>query len=183
MSATDFGRDPIGLSHWWRCRPGGAIRRVVDAGNVIVYGVDDRFGSLWRSVEGPGARRVVSPALAEEAACRLLRTGSWNVRRPAAESSRQKDDVGGPSEEREPRPYGRRHGEPGAPSQGPILAVFIPLRRLQADLEIGAGQHLCWLPRSPARRPTSSYLLNDRIRAEDVGLRVRPLPERRAVRF
>ncbi len=156
-------------------------------GQVVVYGVDDRF---WRfhavpGIEGPGDRDAfLSPALARELGAGTGEAVLVRIQRPSAiplESVHgRKDDLG-----RTLRLTVRSVLAPGAlgefslrPQQGDVRAVFVPLLRLQTDLEI-PGRVNALLVSGPA------VDLEDRVRShaslEDLGFRLRTLDARRAI--
>jgi putative ABC transport system permease protein len=116
-------------------------------GNVRVYGVDDRFWTFHgvTGVTGPADREaLISPALAREIGAAADEAILVRVERPSdipLESLHgRKDDVG-----RTIRSIVRgvvsveKMGEFSLePQQGDVRAVFLPLSRLQQELELGS---------------------------------------------
>ena len=168
-------------------------------GNVAVYGVDDRF---WRfhqmdGVSGPADRDAyLSPALAADLAAGEGATLLVRLQRPSAipiESLHaRKDDLG-----RTVRVSVKRVLPPSTvgefslrPQQGDVRALFVPLARLQRDLEIPgrintilaalAGETSRVTDRAGALRALQAAV-SERAALEDLGMRVRPLAGPRAV--
>lgn len=161
--------------------------------NVAVYGVDDRFWQfhgLDAEVTGPGERDAfISPALARDAG--LVEGGVALVRlqRPAdvpLESLHgRKDDVGRTvrltvSRILPPETLGEFSLQM---QQGDVRAVFVPLERLQADLEVPGRINAVLLAAASGESGLAG--IEDAVRRhvtlDDVGLRVRPLADRHAV--
>ena len=114
------------------------------ASGVQVYGVDDRF---WRfhgvATSGPSGRdALVSPALASDIGAAAGRTLLVRLERPSAipiESLHARKDQGG----RTVRVNVRAIVGPDVfgefslrPQQGAVRAIFVPLSRLQQDLDL-----------------------------------------------
>ena len=163
-------------------------------GQVLVYGVDDRFWAFHGAdVTGPGERDAyLSGPLARELAVAAGDAVLVRVQRPSEiplESVHgRKDDVG-----RTMRVTVRAVLGSGSlgefslrPQQGEVRAVFVPLARLQADLEIpGRVNALLVSDLSRAEPRGSRADLESRVRAsatiEDVGLKVRSREGPRAI--
>jgi ABC-type lipoprotein release transport system permease subunit len=138
------------------------------AANVTVYGVDERF---WQ-FNGVTAEADVqiSPALAKAIGAEKGDAVLIRVEKPSAipmESLHgRKDDPGKTLRFN----IGAIGGEFALrPTQGDVLAVFIPLRRLQRDLQ------------EPNRVNTlllaSANFPQDKVTLDDLGIRVRALPD------
>ena len=176
---------PIVIAQGFVTRQSGSQR----AGQVAVYGVDDRF---WRfhqvtGVDGPDDREaLVSPALAKELGAQPGGTILVRLQRPTDIPMEslfgRKEDLG-----RTVRLTVRAVVSPGSlgefslqPRQGEVRAVFIPLARLQQELEVkGRVNALLVAARSPADEGTTDALqtaVRSEARLEDLGLRVRQLP-------
>ena len=155
-------------------------------GQVLVYGVDDRFWTFHGvDVKGPADRDAyVSPPLARELAVEAGDALLVRVPRPSEiplESVHgRKDEVG-----RTMRVTVRAVLPPESlgefslgPQQGEVRAVFVPLARLQADLEIPGRVNALLVSNPPSD-------LESRVRAkatlEDVGLKVRSRENPRAI--
>ncbi len=184
FAARFTGIAPIVIAQGFVTTQSGTQR----AGQVAVYGVDDRF---WRfhqvtGVERPGDRdALVSPALAKEVGVEPGGTILVRLQRPTdipIESLfGRKEDLG-----RTLRLTVRAVVSPDSlgefslqPRQGEVRAVFVPLPRLQQELEVkGRVNALLVAARSPADEGTTDALLTavrSEARLEDLGLRLRPL--------
>ena len=171
-------------------REQGSGRR---AGGVRVYGVDDRF---WRfhgvsGISGVGARdAVVNAALAEEIGVVADSAILVRVQRPSdipLESLQgDRDDLG-----RTLR-LTVRGVVPSAAlgdfsldqQQGAVLAVFVPLSRLQEELEVGGRANLLLVSAKDDQKsaaPALESLVRTAAGLEDVGLKVRTTEAGRAV--
>ncbi|HEX5110291.1 MAG TPA: FtsX-like permease family protein [Vicinamibacterales bacterium] len=154
------------------------------AGQVAVYGVDDRF---WRfhgvSVSGPADREAfISPALAGQLGSPLHASILVRVQRPTdvpLESLHgRKDDVG-----RTLRltiagilPASSLGEFSLEPQQADVVAVFVPLSRLQQEIET-AGRVNTLLVSSAGRADAGDRTLEDLVRAhttlDDFGLTIK----------
>jgi putative ABC transport system permease protein len=149
------------------------------AANVSVYGVDERF---WRfhGVNPQGSTEAhISAALARELGARSGDAVLVRVEKPSAipmESLHgRKDDpgrtvrfnVGAVLDSKQLGEFALR------PTQGDVYAIFVPLRRLQRDLQQQNRVNTLLL--------TSSIFPKDKVTLDDLGIRVRPLPDRNAV--
>ncbi|HEY6359594.1 MAG TPA: ABC transporter permease [Vicinamibacterales bacterium] len=181
--ATDLAATPIVMVQGFVTGQESG-RRV---GGVWVYGVDDRF---WRfhgvpGITGPGERDAfLSPALARELGAASGEAVLVRVQRPSdipLESVHgRKDDLG-----RTLRLIVRSVLAPEAlgefslrPQQGDVRAVFVPLSRLQSDLEI-AGRVNALLTSGSAA--DVEQLVRTRASPDDLGLRLRTLDARGAI--
>jgi ABC-type lipoprotein release transport system permease subunit len=154
---------------------------------VQVYGVDDRFWRFHRidRVRGPAARDVlVSAALARDLGAGAGATLLLRVQRPSAiplESLHaRKDDLGRTLRltVRAVLPSSDLGEFSLQPQQGAVRAVFVPLRRLQQDLELGDRVNAL-LVSSKSDRRTGVDQLEALIRRhaalEDLGMDLRVL--------
>jgi putative ABC transport system permease protein len=147
-------------------------------GQVLVYGVDDRFWTFHQvDVAGPADREAfLSTALARELGVAAGDAVLVRVQLPSAiplESVHgRKDDVGRTMRLTVGSVLGSESlGEFSLrPQQGEVRAVFVPLERLQGDLEI-RGRVNALLVSDPPRDFESRVRASATI--EDVGLRVR----------
>jgi ABC-type lipoprotein release transport system permease subunit len=181
---------PIVMAQGFVTRQGGDQR----AGQVAIYGVDDRF---WRfhhvsGVEGPDDREAfISPALAEELDVQAQGTILVRLQRPTdipIESLfGRKEDLG-----RTVRLTVRAVVSPDSmgefslqPRQGQIRAVFVPLVRLQQELEVtGRVNGLLVAAKLPSDEGAINALeaaVRSQARLEDLGLRLRQLADRPAL--
>jgi ABC-type lipoprotein release transport system permease subunit len=167
------------------------------ASRVLVYGVDDRFwqfhGAMAPVRQDPSAlgEAAMSAALASEIGAAIGGAVLLRVERPSAvpiESLHgRKDDIGrsmrltvgailGPAQ----------LGEFSlSPQQGRVLAVFVPLERLQQELDLDGRVNTLLVSEPPAgsihpagRTPASllEQLVRKRAALEDSGLTVRVVP-------
>jgi ABC-type lipoprotein release transport system permease subunit len=163
------------------------------AGQVLVYGVDDRF---WRfhgvtSVSGPeGREALLSPALAEELNARQGTVLLVRVQRPSAIPLEtlhgRKEDLG------QTLRVTMRAVVPGESlgefslraQQGEIRALFVPLRMLQRELGLENRVNTL-LVSARDENPTASTatlegIVRSRFEPEDAGLTLRLLESRHA---
>jgi ABC-type lipoprotein release transport system permease subunit len=162
------------------------------AGQVRVYGVDDRFWQFHGvgSVTGPGDRdALISPALAEELGAEAGVTILVRVQRPSdvpLESLHaRKENLGRTlrATVRAVLPRERLGEFSLEAQQGEIRAVFLPLTLLQRELEVGSRVNALLVSaksQSAAAAPLEK-LLRSRIELEDLGLKLRVLEARNAI--
>ena len=178
------------------------------AGQVRVYGVDDRF---WRfhgvtALGGPTDRglqpaqgipslsrgdALISPALATELGAGEGSTILVRVQRPSAiplESIHgRKEDVGRTIRAAVRAVVPREMlGEFSLqPQQGDVRAVFLPLARVQNDLEVGGRVNALLTSARPESAAVAANalkrLIQSKAELEDVGLKLRLLNARQAV--
>ncbi|HEV2985491.1 MAG TPA: hypothetical protein VGX46_13950, partial [Vicinamibacterales bacterium] len=152
------------------------------ASRVQVYGIDDRFWRFHGRREGrrpEGREALVSQALASDIGVTVGGALVLRVERPSAipiESIHgRKDDAGramrltvraiiGPADLGE---FSLR------PQQGPVRAVFVPLARLQQDLNLLGRVNTLLVSDSGARPAPLESLIRKRFALEDVGLSIR----------
>src|SRR5713226_1047212 len=157
------------------------------ASRVQVYGVDDRFwafhGSTFRGFSRSASRDVLlSPTLARELGSAAGGTVLLRLQRPSAiplESLHgQKDDSGRTVRltVREVLPASRLGEFSLQPQQGDVRAAFVPLARLQQDLDLGDRVNALLVSGKPGGGGDSGHLENlVRLHAtlEDLGLKLR----------
>lgn len=201
----DFSRQfgalcPLLVQEGWLTQPETGRR----AAGVSVYGVDERF---WRfqgvapepdfgSGSRSGRRVLLSPEAARDLGAEagspvLLRLEQpSNVPRDSLHGRRDRVgrtvrlSVGGVLEP-------SRMGEFSlSPRQGPVRAVFVPLRRLQRDLEVPNRVNTLLVSRAgPGRQPIADPAPTDRLSAilrnvyslEDTDLKLRVLDRRQCL--
>lgn len=164
------------------------------AGQVRVYGVDDRFWRFHRvsALGDPtGREALISPALAQELATGAGATVLVRVQRPAdipLESLFGRKDNLGRTLRLEVRAVVPRDmlGEFSLEAQqGDVRAVFVPLARLQQELEIGGRVNVLLVSNAPEMPGSAAGALERLVRShaglDDLGLRVRPIEAHRAV--
>jgi putative ABC transport system permease protein len=167
---------------------GGNVR----AGGVQVYGVDDRF---WRfhgvDLQTPEGNDVLlSQALARELGAEAGETIILRIEKPSevpAESLHgRKDELG-----RTIRFTMRQSLTPGSlgefslrPQQGAVRAIFVPLQRLQRNLEQEGRANVVLLSAKSAGGEsvrTAEKILKEKFSLADLGLKLRILAEKRAL--
>ena len=158
------------------------------AGQVRVYGVDDRF---WRfhgveAARGPqGLDAMLSTALAEELGARIGGTILVRVQRPLdipLESVHgRKDDVGQTLrlDARQILPSSALGDFALDAQQGDVRALVVPLGLLQKELERDGRVNALLVANRPGAEPAASdalpRLVRDQIELADLGLRLRVL--------
>jgi len=166
------------------------------AGKVQVYGVDSRFWTFHgvSSVAGPDDRDAfMSPALAAElfgsSGPGVGRTILVRVQRPSdmpLESLHgRKDDLGRTLRVtvRQVVPAAQMGEFSVDPRQGDVRAVFVPLSRMQRDLEIDGLINAALVSTVPGTDaiPALERMVRSSASLEDIGLRVRTLDARGVV--
>lgn len=163
-----------------------ATRRT--AGRVHVFGIDDRF-LAFHGLAGaaPGAREAwISQALATELDAKVSDVLVLRVAKPTeiplSSIQGRREDVSERFRLTANRIVDRADmGEFSlAPSQGPALAIFVPLSRLQQDLGVDGSANAILIRQAAPRPPPEKALLGEVSRAvstaarlEDLGLRER----------
>jgi putative ABC transport system permease protein len=158
------------------------------AGQVRVYGVDDRF---WRfhgvdAVSGPeGLDALLSPALAEQLGARVGGTVLIRVQRPMdipLESLHGRKDEVGQTLRLDVRQIVAREalGDFALDAQqGGVRAVFVPLAVLQEEIERADRVNALLLSAKPESAADAgdvlARLVRDEVQLADVGLRLRAL--------
>lgn len=165
---------------------GGGAR----AGQVRVYGVDDRFWRFHgRSVDGPaGGGVLLSPALARDLDVAAGDTVLVRVERPSAiplESLHgRKDDLARALRftVRAVLPASMLGEFSLEPQQGEVRAAFVPLRELQDELEVTRLVNTILLSASPDADAEATTALEAAVRRratlEDLGLALTVLGDR-----
>ena len=188
--STSFdGISPIVMTQGFVSRQSGDG----SAGDVRVYGVDDRFWQFHGigSVNGPVNRdAMISPALAEELGAEPGVTILVRVQRPSdvpLESVHaRKEDLGTTLRATVRQVLPRETlGEFSLDAQqGEVRAVFLPLSLLQKELEIGSRVNALLVSSKPgsASGPLEQ-LLRSQFALEDLGLRLRVLEAQKAITF
>jgi putative ABC transport system permease protein len=198
--ATAIAGDPLFATYFSGIAPLIVTEGLVTAqstgarsGGVLVYGIDDRFWQFHQAIDigTLGDREaLVSPALAAETGATAGDAVLVRVQRPSAiplESLHSdKDAVGRTIRLTVARVL---DDEPLAefslrPQQGAVRAVFVPLARLQAELEVGERVNTLVasvLPSSPGTVVEMDRLLREHVAIADVGLKLVPLGDRQAV--
>jgi putative ABC transport system permease protein len=159
------------------------------AGGVQVFGVDDRF---WRfhavaGVDGPAGRATyLSPALAHELGARdgdalLLRVQKPSTV-PAALIQGRRDEPGRGIRLTTARVLSREQlGDfSPRPQQGASRTIFVPLDRLQRDLDLLHRANMLLVARQPHSNVDADRLeqvIAQQADPADLGIRVRPLSE------
>lgn len=154
------------------------------ASGVQIYGVDERF---WRFHQiGAPELPAMSAALAQELGSKAGDSILLRVEKPSAiplESLHgRKEDVGRTLRftAREPLPASDLGEFSLRPQQGPVLAIFVPLRRLARDLGQPDKVNTILISGQSAVAPIQK-LLRERYSLEDLGVTVRTLDANRGV--
>lgn len=161
------------------------------AGAVQVFGVDDRFWSfhLVDGVDGPKGRDAfVSPALARELGASdgdalLLRVQKPSTI-PAALLQGRRSDPGRAIRLSTARVLERSQlGDfSPRPQQGATRAIFVPLDRLQRDLDLPHRVNMMLAARRASRSPVDlQQLVEQQADLADLGVRVRPVRDQSLV--
>jgi hypothetical protein len=168
----------------------GTTRR--RAGEVLVHGVDERYWALQGiPVPDLGDRgAIVSEALAAELQAAegdaiLLRLHAASAIPGSSLFGRRDDPARAVRlDVREVRPRAR-HGELALrPRSGAVRAVFVPLRTLQRTLGLeGRANAVLAAARTEAATAALETALASAVGLEDLGLRLRVLPEARALQL
>jgi putative ABC transport system permease protein len=162
------------------------------AGRVFVYGIDDRFGR-FHGVEGltlDGREAFISPALASELGAKDGDGITLRVARPTdiplSTLQGRKEITGERIRLNVKRVLDRASLAEFslAPSQGPVLAIYVPMSRLQRDLSLGGRANVLLVKGVGSSFSPTSFLgnqLKSAVNLEDLGLRTRPGPGNVAV--
>ena len=192
--ADDLRADPEFASSFDSVCPVIAVEGLVSdpasgrrASRVQVYGIDDRFWRFHGRTEGrgPGGREaLLSQALAADIGVKAGGAVIVRVERPSAiprESLHGRKDEAGRALRLTVRAIvsAADLGEFSLrPQQGPVRAVFVPLQRLQQDLDLQGRVNTLLVSDSTARRVRAEVASaslaearTDRARAEAGGLR------------
>ena len=158
------------------------------AGDVQVYGVDGRF---WKfhglDIEGPsGSEALISPGLAEELGAAAGEMLAVRIELPTAipiESLHGRRDEAGRTIRltvREILPPSLLGEFSLQPRQGIVRAVFIPLEKLQRNIDLDLPRDgrvniilLATQPGVTAAREVANELLRETVTLDDQGIRIR----------
>ena len=162
------------------------------AGRVMVYGIDERFGR-FHGVEGltiTGREALISPALATELGAGNGEGVTLRVAKPTdiplSSLQGRREITGQRIRLTVSRILDRASlGEFSlAPSQGPVLAIYVPLARLQRDLSLGDRVNTL-LVKGAGDLFQADTFIRDRlvpsITLDDLGIRTRPAGEQLSV--
>src|SRR5262245_59808239 len=159
------------------------------AGQVDVYGVDDRFWQFHQvSIKAPEGRdALISPALARELSAQQGETLLVRVQRPTdvpLESLHsRKDDLGRTVRVtvRDVLPATTLGEFSLQARQGDVRAVFVPLSLLQSSLAVPGRVNVLLVSGSEGRQSSLEKLVKQKTTLDDFGLKLKKLPERNAV--
>ena len=157
------------------------------AGRVSVYGIDERFGRFHgvEHLDVSGRDALLSPALAEELGARAGDTVTVRVAKPSdiplASLQGRRDTTGERIRLSVARVLDQSTlGEFSlAPSQGPVMAIYLPIARLQRDLALGDRVNVMLIDvNEPV--PDAATVVRDVmalvVSLDDLGLRARETP-------
>jgi len=160
------------------------------AGQVMVYGIDERFGRFHglSGFEVAGREALISAALAQEIGARAGDTVTLRVAKPSdipLSSLQGRRDATG---ERIRVTVTRVLDDAAlgefslSPSQGPVFAVYVPMGRLQRDLGLGDRANTILLSLTDSTDLDPAKLIRELIAPvaalDDFGLRVRTIASR-----
>ena len=158
------------------------------AGRVMVYGIDERFGT-FHGVDGlplEGREAFISPALASELGAKDGDGITLRVAKPTdiplSTLQGRKEITGERIRLTVKRVLDRASLAEFslAPSQGPVLAIYVPISRLQRDLSLGDRANTLLVKGVGAIFDASDFLenrLKNAVTLDDLGLRMRPGPD------
>ena len=155
------------------------------AGQVMVYGIDDRFGR-FHGVDGfsvTGREALISAALAQEVGAKSGDTLTLRVAKPTdiplSTLQGRRETTG----ERVRVTVTRVLADAAlgefslAPTQGPVFAIYVPIGRLQRDLGLGDRANTILLSMNDAAESDPAKIVRELITPvatlDDLGLRVR----------
>jgi len=155
------------------------------AGQVMVYGIDERFGR-FHGVDGfsvAGRDALISAALAQEVGAKSGDTLTLRVAKPTdiplSTLQGRRDTTG----ERVRVTVTRVLDDAAlgefslAPTQGPVFAIYVPMGRLQRDLGLGDRANTILLSMSDPAASDPAKMVRELIKPvatlDDLGLRIR----------
>jgi ABC-type antimicrobial peptide transport system permease subunit len=162
------------------------------AGQVQIYGVDDRF---WKfhgvNVQGPAENDgFLSQSLAQELAVKTGDTIILRIEKPSAIPAEslhsRKDDLGVTIRlaARQILPVSSMGEFSLRPQQGGIRAVFLPLQKLQKNLERDSHANVVLLAaKDPGAQSEgkAAQFLKENFQLSDLGLKTRVLKDQKAI--
>jgi ABC-type antimicrobial peptide transport system permease subunit len=166
------------------------------ASNVQVYGVDDGFWRFHRvNPAALGSRELIpSPDLVSELGTKPGDTILLRIEKPSAIPAGslhgRKEDLSRTIRltAREPLDRSSLSEFSLRPQQGPMLAVFVPLSRLQTDLELSAKVNTILLSenekgsvRSGEARSAIEAAVRETFSLDDLGIKLRVLDKERGI--
>jgi len=153
------------------------------AGRVAVYGIDDRFGA-FHGVTGltlTGRDALISSALASELGAKAGDSITLRLAKPTdiplSSLQGRRETTGERIRFTVARVLDRSAlGEFSlSPSQGPVLAIYVPLDRLQRELDLGDRVNTLLLSRRTGANIIADVIA-PAIQLDDLGLRLRATP-------
>ncbi|MGH9855874.1 MAG: ABC transporter permease, partial [Blastocatellia bacterium] len=162
------------------------------AGGVQVYGVDDRFWKFHDAqVQTPEGNDVlISQSLAQELGAKSGETIVLRIEKPSAipvESLHGRKDQLGITVRftmREALPPASLGEFSLRPQQGTVRAIFVPLGKLQRNLEQDGKANVMLLSAKSANRQPAqiaTQILKDKFTLADLGLKLRLLEEQKTI--
>jgi len=159
------------------------------AGQVDVYGVDDRFWQFHQiSIKNPqGREALISPALARELNAQQDETLLVRVQRPTdvpLESLHsRKDDPGRTIRVivREVLPAATLGEFSLQARQGDVRALFVPLSLVQSSLAVAEKANVMLVSGGEGNQRALETLVKQKTTLDDFGLKLKKMPERNAV--
>ncbi len=157
------------------------------AGRVMVYGIDERFGAFHGvdalTLEGRDA--FISPALAAELGAANGDGITLRIAKPTdipLSTLQGRKDITGERIRLSVKRILDRSSLAEfslAPSQGPVLAIYVPMSRLQRDLSLGERANTLLVKGVGNDFSSANFLGNQlqlAVTLDDLGLRMRPGP-------
>ena len=160
------------------------------AGRVMVYGIDDRFGK-FHGIEGltlDGRESFISPALAAELGAKDGDGITLRIAKPSdipLSTIQGRRDVTGERIRLSVKAVldrSRLAEFSLSPSQGPVLAIYVPLSRLQRDLSLSERANALIVKGVGSIFDPSNFFekhFKPAATLDDLGLRTRPTPDGR----
>jgi putative ABC transport system permease protein len=157
------------------------------AGRVMVYGIDDRFGR-FHGVEGltlEGREALISPALAAELGAKAGDGVTLRVAKPSdipLSTIQGRRDITGERIRLTVKQVLDRSSLAEfslSPSQGPVLAIYVPISRLQRDLSLTDRANVLLVKGVGTIHDPANFLeteVKQAVTLDDLGLRTRPTP-------
>jgi ABC-type antimicrobial peptide transport system permease subunit len=160
------------------------------AGNVMLYGIDDRFWQFHgiARVAGNEDDALVSAALARELTAKPDDTLVIRIEKPSAiplESLHGRKEEAGTTLRlslREVLPVAQMGEFALRPAQGSVRAVFVSLKKLQKNIgQEGKANTLLLAAKHVAAQANAEKIINEKFRLADLGLRLSRLEEQQVI--
>ena len=158
------------------------------AGRVSVYGIDERFGRFHgvQHLDVTGREALLSPALASELGAKAGDTVTVRVAKPSdiplATLQGRRETTGERIRLNVTRVLDQSTlGEFSlAPSQGPVMAIYVPMARLQRDLALADRVNVLLVDVNEPVQDAARFVretIAPTVSLDDLGLRARETPD------